>query len=103
MIKDLHSTVLAPAQFRQIVKLLHKPFDGDDWPFEIKHDGFRILAIREGFDPNLHRDGRDITRGHRDPIEELESAREKRFVLDGELVVLDDKGRSNLSRLMNGR
>ena len=42
-------STLAPAQFPlQIVKLVPKPFDGDDWLFKIKHDGFRILAIRDG-------------------------------------------------------
>jgi bifunctional non-homologous end joining protein LigD len=97
--------MLAPAQFPvQIVKLVPKPFDGDDWLFEIKHDGFRILAIRDGASTRLFtRNGRDITRGHRHLVKEFESLREKRFVLDGELVVLDDDGRSNFSRLMNGR
>ena len=97
--------MLAPAQFPvQIVKLVPKPFDGDDWLFEIKHDGFRILAIRDGASTRLFtRNGRDITRGHRHLVKKFESLREKRFVLDGELVVLDDDGRSNFSRLMNGR
>lgn len=40
--------MLAPAQFPlQIVELVPKPFDGDDWLFEIKHDGFRMLAISD--------------------------------------------------------
>ncbi len=97
--------MLAHSQFPlQIVKLVPKPFDGDDWLFEIKHDWFRVLAIRDGASTRLYtRNGRDITRGHRHLVEELESLREKRFVLDGELVVLDDDGRSNFSRLMNGR
>ena len=97
--------VLAPAQFPlQIVKLVPKPFDGDDWLFEIKHDGFRMVAIRDGASIRLFtRNGRDITRGHRHLVEELESLKEKRFVLDGELVVLDDDGRANFSRLMNSR
>jgi ATP-dependent DNA ligase len=39
--------MFAPAQFPlQIVKLVSKPFDGEDWLFEIKHDGFRMVAIR---------------------------------------------------------
>ncbi len=97
--------MLAPSQFPlQLVKLVPKPFDGDDWLFEIKHDGFRVVAIRDGASTRLYtRNGRDITRGHRQLIEELDSLKEKRFVLDGELVVLDDDGRSNFSRLMNGR
>jgi bifunctional non-homologous end joining protein LigD len=97
--------MLSPAQFPlQIVKLVPKPFDGANWLFEIKHDGFRVLAIRNGASIRLYtRNGRDITRGHRHLVAELESLKEKRFVLDGELVVLDDDGLSNFSRLMNGR
>ena len=97
--------MLAPGQFPlQIVKWVPKPFDGDDWLFEIKHDGFRIVGIRDGGSIRLFTcNGRDITRGHQHLVEELESLREKRFVLDGELVVLDDDGRSNFSRLMNNR
>ena len=56
--------MLAPAQFPlQIVKWVPKPFDGDDWLFEIKHDGFRMVAIRDGDSIRLFtRNGRDITR-----------------------------------------
>src|SRR5271156_6073587 len=66
--------MLTPAQFPlQIVKLVPKPFDGNDWFFEIKHDGFRMVAIRDGASTRLFtRNGRDITRGHRRLVEELE-------------------------------
>jgi hypothetical protein len=41
--------MLAPAQFPlQVVKLVLKVFDGDDRLFEIKRDGFRVLAISNG-------------------------------------------------------
>ncbi|MDB5108380.1 MAG: hypothetical protein JWM69_1321 [Candidatus Binatus sp.] len=41
--------MLSPAQFPlQIVKLMKAPFDSEDWLFEIKYDGFRTVAIREG-------------------------------------------------------
>ncbi len=105
MTKDNESTCsrLRSSRFRSSSWCPNR-FDGDDWFFEIKHDGFRILAIRDGASTRLYaRDGRDITRGHRHLVEELESLKEKRFVLDGKLVVLDDDGRSNFSRLMNGR
>jgi hypothetical protein len=63
-----------------------------------------MVAIRDGAStPLYNRNGRDITRGHRHLVEELESLKQTRFVLDGELVALDDDGRSNFSRLMNGR
>jgi hypothetical protein len=38
--------MLSPAQFPlQIVRLVPKPFDGDDWLFEMKHDGFRASPM----------------------------------------------------------
>jgi hypothetical protein len=46
-----HDQVLSARQFPlQVVKRIHAPFDCDDWLFEIKHDGFRARAIRNGFD-----------------------------------------------------
>jgi len=83
--------MLAPARCPlQIVKLVPKPLDGDDWLFEIKHDGFRMVAIRDGASTRLYtRNGHDIRRGHRHLVEELETSKERRFVWDGELVVLD--------------
>jgi len=40
--------VLAVHQFPlQIVKRIPSSFNSDDWLFEIKHDGFRVLAIRD--------------------------------------------------------
>jgi ATP-dependent DNA ligase len=47
--------MLSPAQFPlQVVKLVTKSFEGDDWVFEIKHDGFRIIAIRDGASTRLY-------------------------------------------------
>jgi bifunctional non-homologous end joining protein LigD len=89
----------------QIVKRARSPFDGDDWLFEIKHDGFRVLAIRDGGTARLFtRNGYDISQRHRHLTERLNELPAERFVLDGELVVLDDNsGRSNFAKLAHGR
>jgi hypothetical protein len=89
--------VLRPNEFPlQIVKRCREPFDGDEWLFEIKHDGFRVLAIRDGGSARLFtRNGYDISRRHRQITERLNELLAERFVLDGEMVVLDDDGRSN--------
>jgi bifunctional non-homologous end joining protein LigD len=80
----------------QIVKRARSAFDGDDWLFEIKHDGFRVLAIRDsrGTTRLFTRNGYDISRRHRHLTEPLDALPANRFVLDGELVVLDDDGLS---------
>jgi bifunctional non-homologous end joining protein LigD len=97
--------VLRPHQFPlQIVKRSHAPFDGDDCLFEIKHDGFRVIAIRDAGSTRLFtRNGYDISRMHQHIIASLSALAAERFVLDGELVVLDDDGRSNFGKLMFGR
>jgi bifunctional non-homologous end joining protein LigD len=97
--------VLRPNEFPlQIVKRCREPFDGDEWLFEIKHDGFRVLAIRDGGSARLFtRNGYDISRRHRQITERLNELLAERFVLDGEMVVLDDDGRSNFARLAHGR
>ena len=88
----------------QIVKRVKEPFDGDGWLFEIKHDGFRVLAIRNGGSTRLFsRNGHDISRQHRHITGPLNDLPADRFVIDGELVVLDNDGRSNFAKLAHGR
>ncbi len=98
-------TALRPYQFPpQIVKRARKPFDGGDWLCEIKHDGFRGMAIRDGGPTRLFtRNGYEISAKHANITSQLNALHAKRFVIDGELVVLDGDGRSNFAKLMFGR
>src|SRR5262249_53188216 len=49
----------------QIAKRISSAFDSDEWLFEIKHDGFRVLPIRDGGSARLYtRNGYDISRRH---------------------------------------
>ena len=77
-----------------------EPFTDDDWLFELKHDGFRLLAAREGtagaprLPPRRRRHARlprDRARRAGLPYEDL--------VLDGEVVVLDERGRPSFQGL----
>jgi bifunctional non-homologous end joining protein LigD len=87
-----------------ILKRARKPFDGGDWLFEIKHDGFRVMAIRDGGPTRLFtRNGYDISAKHPNITGQLNSLPARWFVIDGELVVLDGDGRSNFAKLMFGR
>lgn len=97
--------VLRPNQFPlQIVKRTHEPLDGDDWLFEIKHDGFRMLAIRDrGLTRLFTRNGYDFTQRNRPIAAALDRLSAERFVLDGELVMLEHDGRSNFAKLARGR
>ena len=87
--------MLRPNEFPlRIVKRSRVPFDGDGWLFEIKHDGFRMLAIRDEEGARLFiRKTHDISPVHR-LYGTSERGSAKRFVLDGEPVALGGDGRS---------
>jgi ATP-dependent DNA ligase len=70
------------------------PEDGD-WAFEPKWDGFRAIAFVDGDDVHVQsRNGRPLGRY----FPEL-ALPEGRYVLDGELVILDRKGREDFDAL----
>ena len=97
--------MLTPRKFPlQIVKRVPSSFDSKARLFEIKHDGFRVLAIRDDGPPRLYtRNGYDISGRHQHITAALAAFPTERFVLDGELVVLDEDGRSNFTKLARGR
>jgi bifunctional non-homologous end joining protein LigD len=95
--------VLTPRKFPlQIVKRVPFSFDSKAWLFEIKHDGFRV-AIGDDGPPRLYtRNGYEISGRHQHITAALAAFPTERFVLDGELVVLDEDGRSNFAKLARG-
>lgn len=69
-----------------------KPFDRPGWLFELKYDGFRVLAIRRGGETRLlSRRGNDLLPAFPEIAACLAELPD--IVLDGELVVLDEAGR----------
>jgi ATP-dependent DNA ligase len=61
---------------------------GEGWQFEPKWDGFRCLAFRDCDDVELmSKSGKPLGRYFPEIVEALLGLREKRFVLDGELVL----------------
>ncbi len=77
-----------------------KAFSHPDWTFELKYDGFRLIAGRDGGDPRLtYRSGRDATSLYPDVARALLSLPTPFIVLDGEVVVLEDDGRPSFQRL----
>src|ERR1700684_2613935 len=83
-----------------LAKTADEPFDNDKWLFEIKYDGVRVLAIREGENTHLYaRKGTDITNRYPEVILALNSIALDRFVLDGEVVAQDERGRPSFQLL----
>ncbi|MFZ7102415.1 MAG: DNA ligase D [Peptococcaceae bacterium] len=76
---------------------------GEDWLFELKYDGYRILAYLEGNDVRLiTRNGHDYTNRFQDiAYSLLDLAGGRAMVLDGEMVITDTEGRTDFQALQN--
>ena len=81
---------------------LDEPFSDPDWVFELKWDGVRAFArIENGELRLISRNGRDVT-SHYPELAELPNAlRATTALLDGEIVALDPKGRSDFGLLQS--
>lgn len=65
---------------------------GENWQYEPKWDGFRCLAFRDHEEVKLEsKAGQDLERYFPEVSEALTKIKANRFVLDGELVVIQDK------------
>jgi len=70
------------------------------WLFEIKFDGVRVLAARRGEQVELYgRSGQLITGRYPDLVRALLALPVEHFVIDGEIVALDERGRPSFQRL----
>lgn len=86
-----------------LATLVNRPFDDPDWVYEIKWDGYRTLAlIKKGKVALLSRNNKSFDKKFY-PIFDLLSDWSMNVVLDGEIVALDEKGRSNFNKLQNWR
>ncbi|TFH57858.1 MAG: DNA ligase, partial [Gemmatimonadales bacterium] len=76
------------------------PFSGEGWLFELKLDGYRILASREGEEVRLTtRNGREASASFPEIAEALAGLPYLRFALDGEVIATDEAGRPSFQRL----
>ena len=83
-----------------LATLVDEAFSDPAWLFEIKWDGERALAwVKDGKVELRSRAGRVITSQYPELHALGESLRARRAVVDGEIVVLDEEGRSDFSRL----
>ena len=83
-----------------LAKLGADSFDSTGWLFELKYDGVRALAIRDGASSRLYaRSGTDITARYPEVVLGLNSLPYERFALDGEIVAPDDDGHPSFQLL----
>ena len=83
-----------------LATLADRPFSDPAWLFEIKYDGVRVLASRRGDRVELYgRSGQDTTSRYPEVVRALRALPVDSFVIDGEIVALDDAGRPSFQRL----
>jgi bifunctional non-homologous end joining protein LigD len=94
---------LSPDSFTpQLATLVDRVPTGAGWCYEVKWDGYRVLAHRHADEVRLFtRQGRDWTERFGPLVPALESLDGAPWVLDGEVVVLDEEGRSDFGALQH--
>ena len=87
----------------QLAKLVKTIPEGEDWLYELKYDGYRILAFVEGNSVHLiTRNGNDYTKRFHDIASSLiDLAAGRAMILDGEMVITDASGKTDFQALQN--
>ena len=89
-----------PATFEPMkATLVGEPFSSPDWVFERKLDGIRALVFRDGDEVRLVSRTQRAMTGYPELEEGLAALDCPRFVADGEIVALEDGGRTSFERL----
>lgn len=75
---------------------------GEQWLYELKFDGYRGLAVKNGTSTRLYsRNGKDLTSRFLPIVHAVQDLPAKFCILDGEIVCLDAKGRPCFEDLQN--
>ncbi|MEB0261661.1 non-homologous end-joining DNA ligase, partial [Mucilaginibacter sp. 10I4] len=86
-----------------LATLVNEPFDDPEWVYEVKWDGYRTLGfINKGEVQLLSRNNKDFNEKYY-PLKKLLESWKLNVVIDGEVLVLNDKGVSNFGALQNWR
>lgn len=87
-----------------LATLVDEPFDDPDWVYEVKWDGYRALGFsrENGTIQLLSRNNKGFNEKFY-PIYEMMQQWKIDAVVDGEILVLNDKGISNFAELQNWR
>jgi bifunctional non-homologous end joining protein LigD len=75
---------------------------GPEWTYEVKWDGYRALAVKDGPRVRLvSRNDKDLTRDFPPVADAVRALRVDRATLDGEIVALDPNGRPSFQALQH--
>ena len=78
------------------------PPDNGQWLYEVKFDGFRVLAIKNGKEVELwSRNQKRLDERFPEVVKAVARLPLKRCIIDGEVCALNDEGRSSFQLLQN--
>ncbi len=93
---DVDASKLPP----MLAETAQEPFDDPGWLYELKYDGYRLVADKRGNDVTLrYRSGRDVTRVFPEIARAVAAWPCTRALVDGEVVVLDEDAKPSFRRL----
>jgi bifunctional non-homologous end joining protein LigD len=83
-----------------LATLVAAPFDGDDWTFEIKWDGFRVEAVVERGTVRIWTRGQQDAAGYFGPfLDPADWIVADQAIVDGEVIALDGRGEPDFALL----
>jgi bifunctional non-homologous end joining protein LigD len=101
-LKAPHRAVRVEDAEPMLAETREQPFSKPGWVFELKLDGYRIRAARQGESVRLvTRKRHDLGASFPEIVRALAALPYEDFILDTELVVPDDAGRPSFQRLQN--
>ncbi|MGH7949855.1 MAG: DNA ligase D, partial [Candidatus Binataceae bacterium] len=83
-----------------LARLIDAPFNDDKWLFELKYDGVRALAVRDGDNVRAFaRSGAEITETYPEIARSLKALPFEQFVIDGEIIAAGEDGQADFQLL----
>jgi DNA ligase D-like protein (predicted ligase) len=85
-----------------LAKLVRTLPEGPEWEYEVKLDGYRLEAIKDGDEVRLYsRRGNDFTKKFAKIAASISRVKSQSVILDGEAVVVDQQGKPSFQMLQN--
>jgi bifunctional non-homologous end joining protein LigD len=103
LLKDAPESKIPESIKPMLATLVNEPFDDPEWIFEVKWDGYRTLSFLNNGNVKLQsRNNKEFTEKYY-PLAEALKSWKLNAVLDGEILVLNNKGVSDFGALQNWR
>lgn len=97
-LEGAHRSAMPAAIHPMLATLVDGPFDDQQWLYEVKWDGYRAVCyLKNGKARLVSRNQNDLTVEFPEIAREAEKLAVEIAIFDGEIVALDEKGRSSFS------